>query len=322
MALENLGNAGDGGQGFHRGSRPGTAEAVLKELQGFNVAVLAGTTADTKIDVAAIRDTDTVLSCIEVAATTAACTDRTANTTISSVKATGTLTFVSTVENDTFTINGVTFTVKDTANLDGKYTTVETGGTDNAMAANAATAINSYFSVPGTTTPVTAVANTNVVTLTATVDGPGSGPIVTETGTTITVDSTDPGSVTATCVSVVEDEALTVNGVTFTAKNTPSGELEVDVGASDTIMAENFRDAINAYMDSYNNLDVVATAASGVVTIVAKSGRTGNSVTLAETGTTITASGAYLAGGTNTGGIEVDVDTSTDSLILMWYNKS
>ena len=87
-------------------------------------------------------------------------------------------------------------------------------------------------------------------------------------------------------------------------------------------MAENFVAAVNAYQASYNTLDVVATNLAGVVTLSAISGRTGNSVTLAETGTTITVSGAYLTGGTNTGGISCSDDTSSDQLILFWYNKS
>lgn len=88
-------------------------------------------------------------------------------------------------------------------------------------------------------------------------------------------------SQTATCVSVVEDNTLTVAGVTFTAKNSPSAAGTVDVGADDTTMAANFAAAINggagagtAYVDitaaNRNKLKAAgirASSALGVLTV-------------------------------------------------------
>lgn len=103
---------------------------------------------------------------------------------------------------------------------------------------------------------------------------------------------------TATCVSVVENDALTVAGVTFTVKDAPDPEepLEVETGGSDTIMAATFAAAINA--NATTSALVKATNAAGVVHIKALAvGTGGNSIGLSDTGSTITVSAANLAGG-------------------------
>lgn len=217
MALEDTSSLGKGGSGF-QGTGPGSAAAAIKELQGLKVAVLAGTTADTKIDVAAIRSEDTVLSCIELA--TGVPTDRTANTTISTLFATGTL--------------------------------------------------------------------------------------------------------TASTVVVGSECSVAGQSYVFQA-GAPTTYGQVQVGVDDTASMNNLRDAINAYETSIERggKQVTATAATGVVTVTAASeGTAGNSIALTTEDGTIVVSGATLTGGTATGGIEVDVDTSTDSLILMWYDKN
>jgi hypothetical protein len=52
-------------------------------------------------------------------------------------------------------------------------------------------------------------------------------------------------SQTITCVSVVEDNTITVAGVTFTMKNSPSAAGTIDVGSDDTVMATNIALALN-----------------------------------------------------------------------------
>lgn len=109
----------------------------------------------------------------------------------------------------------------------------------------------------------------------------------------------DRASATATCATVVEDDVLTIGDVSLTAKDSPSGESEVDVGASNTIMAANFAAAINAHSGLLGI--VTATSAAAVVTITStQPGRIGEFITLAETGTTITLSASALGGVTAT----------------------
>ena len=109
----------------------------------------------------------------------------------------------------------------------------------------------------------------------------------------------DRATATATCVSVVEDNTLTVGDVTLTMKDSPSGESEVDVGASDTIMATNIAASINAHTQLAGL--VTATSAAGVVTITsALPGRIGEMITLVRVGAPITLSAAALGGITAT----------------------
>lgn len=102
---------------------------------------------------------------------------------------------------------------------------------------------------------------------------------------------------TITLSSHVATNTVTVNGITFTCVASGATGNQYNVGASDTLTAEALAAAINAN----TTLDgmVVATAASGVVTLTALiPGEIGNAVTLA-----ISANGsvsaARMAGGTN-----------------------
>lgn len=88
----------------------------------------------------------------------------------------------------------------------------------------------------------------------------------------------------------------TINGVTVTA--TAAG--------GDTATAALIAAAINASTNPLVANHVTATSAGAVVTVTSKyPGHAGNAVTLAASGTGVTASGARLAGGTNgTGGAQ------------------
>lgn len=207
---------GDGGVGLND-----QAGKAIRELQGLNVSVLAGASASTKIDLAAIRPEDTLVSVVESAA--GVLTDRTANSSIVDLRATGTITLVDVVEDDTVTVNGNTYTFKDAGN-NSSALHVPIGADDDADAAALALAINSYerrYQEGWTTPAINATVALNVVTITAVVEGSG-----------------------------------------------------------------------------------------------------GNAIDLAATGGNATVSGANLAGGSDTGGIECSDDTTGDSLLVVWFNKN
>lgn len=111
-------------------------------------------------------------------------------------------------------------------------------------------------------------------------------------------DSADPvqASATATLVSVVATNSITIGGTTLTASAAPATESDVLVGGSDTATAANVAAAINVH--SVLSKIVVATSALGVVTIsCVVPGPIGNQVPVTKSGATITLSSAALAGG-------------------------
>lgn len=103
---------------------------------------------------------------------------------------------------------------------------------------------------------------------------------------------------TFTLDTVVEDDAVTIGTVTLTAKDSPEGEAQWQAGgADDTADAVTLAAAINTH--SVLSQVVTATSAGAVVTVTSKvKGVIGNQLPISETGDTITASGAFLTGGT------------------------
>jgi hypothetical protein len=112
---------------------------------------------------------------------------------------------------------------------------------------------------------------------------------------------------TFTLVSAIATDAVTIGKTTFTFTSTPTSntatavDVEVD-GASDTLDAAALAAAINA-----NTLGVApyvyATSALGVVTLTSRvPGVIGNLINISSADATITASAAYLAGGTGGSG--------------------
>jgi len=105
---------------------------------------------------------------------------------------------------------------------------------------------------------------------------------------------------TATLVSCATD-TITIGGITFTGSGSPTGDNQFETDGNDAADAA----ALTAKINAHPTLSkvVVASALSNVVTITClQKGVVGNFITLAETGSTITLSGAALAGGT--GGAE------------------
>lgn len=316
---------GVGGAGM-QGREPGSANAIIKELQGLNVSLLTGASGGSKINLAAIRPEDTILTVLNNNAGTISDVSF-----VQGVKASGTLTFASAVANDTFVVNGVTFTIK-TSPVTGVYTDVGVGTSDTNQAVKAAAAINAFFG--DTDNSVTATSALGVVTITATSSGTGPNSYTTVGGARITAGAAtlangtaDSGctispvtaSGTLTFAAAVADDTFVVNGVTFTIKATPVGILQSKLGTSNRLTASNAAKAINAYFANKDN-SVVATVLNNVVTVRATAeGTAPNSYTLVG-GTHITASAATLANGTTTGG--VSVVATTQQLIVFWFNKA
>lgn len=113
---------------------------VLGELSRLRVAVVAGATAGTKMNVAAMRTEDTILSAL--AFNTGVPADDTANITIQDTKAFGTVTVAAPQADDTVTVNGVVYTFKAAPTLMNHVKI--TVGENNTMAEALVKAINAY----------------------------------------------------------------------------------------------------------------------------------------------------------------------------------
>jgi len=117
-------------------------------------------------------------------------------------------------------------------------------------------------------------------------------------------DQSVQASGTATLVSVTDGDTITINGLVYTAvTGTKADYTEFSVDGADGIVALDLAHSINHDTRSpvtVPTIDVYATVSTNVVTITADdAGVAGNSIDLAETGTTITVSGANLTGGTD-----------------------
>jgi phage tail sheath gpL-like len=112
--------------------------------------------------------------------------------------------------------------------------------------------------------------------------------------------TSDPAaaSATLTLVSAIATDAITIGTVTMTATSTPTTNLHWEIdGADDTADAASLAAAINA--NPTLSKVVVATSAAGVVTVTALvKGVVGNQIPISSADSTITASGAFLTGGT------------------------
>lgn len=185
MALEQNTQLGVGGAGM-QGNAPGSVAAMVKELQGFSVSLLAGAAANTTIPLAAIRKEDTVISALNNSAGTL--TDITANISINSVNASGTVTAGTVVAGDTVTIAGLTYTLvsNPTVIAAGDYSKVKVGASATEAATNLAAAVNAREG--SRTALVIATSAVAVVTITAVAEGvAGNSIALTEVGTTFTV---------------------------------------------------------------------------------------------------------------------------------------
>lgn len=160
MALQSLSQAGKGGSGI-----PDQIPAALKELQGLTVTLVDGATSGTKINVAAMRSEDTILSIIEHIAGVPT-NDRASIATIADVRASGTLTVGSPSAGATFVVGGITYTLR--ASADPLLNEVTIGANAAGTAANIAAKVNQ-----NDPTRIIATSNSNVVTFRAVAEGTG-----------------------------------------------------------------------------------------------------------------------------------------------------
>lgn len=109
------------------------------------------------------------------------------------------------------------------------------------------------------------------------------------------------GTLTFSVAVPTAGETVTINGDVFTFRALADTDqpYEVAIGADLATTAANLVAAINTHRQDFGVANgVIATSAAGVVTIKS-AGAAGNAVTLAEAGANIAASGATLAGGTD-----------------------
>lgn len=103
---------------------------------------------------------------------------------------------------------------------------------------------------------------------------------------------------TFTGTSVVATDAISINGVTFTAVANGATGNQFNIGADDDETMENLAAAINASVTALVSGYVTAEAAGDVVTVTAvEPGILGNCITIESADATIVASGARLTGG-------------------------
>lgn len=110
-----------------------------------------------------------------------------------------------------------------------------------------------------------------------------------------------------------DGDTITIGGVTYTLRATPSAAYDVDIGGTATATADNLVAAImagagagTAYgTDTVRHPDVSAANASGTVTVTALvTGTAGNSIATSESGSSASFGAAALAGGTGTSYVE------------------
>lgn len=111
-------------------------------------------------------------------------------------------------------------------------------------------------------------------------------------------DQATAASGTYTLDTVIATDAVSINGVSFTAVAAGATGNQFNVGADDTETAANLAAAINASATALVNQHVTASSVDEVVTVTAvNKGVFGNAVTIASADATITPSGARLTGG-------------------------
>ena len=149
-----------------------------------------------------------------------------------------------------------------------------------------------------------------------------AGTITDITGT-MSIDSLK-ASGTVTVGSAVANDTVTIAGMAFTfvaSKTNPLDYTKVVIGGTAEATAINLEAALKARLAQTANPTISVSRAVAVLTITAVAeGTAGNSITLAETGSSATISGATLAGGDAAGSV---LSTGiTNQIILFWFNKN
>lgn len=311
--------------------QPNQLALAIKQLQSLAKVQATGQNANTKISVPAIRVGDTILSCT-YRLTAAGDPVPIADAVIQPTAASGTVTFATAVDGNTFAVAGVTFRMK-TVPIATDGTDILLSGTDTQNATRAAAAVNAYFNkknganynVRNKPVIASSTGSSGVVTFTSVVDGVGNAPVITSSGSTLAVSGSATASATITAATAVNTNTFTVQGVVFTIKTAPVAGVLTDVaiaaGNDNTLQAAIVANAINAYQNRKGfSTALKAVAALAVVTVTPIGGNTGNTIALAGTVTTLAASAAALANGTATGGIKTATDTHLGTVSIEFYN--
>lgn len=122
------------------------------------------------------------------------------------------------------------------------------------------------------------------------------------------------GTVTFSSAAPVNGDKVTLAGVDYTFKTTPSGNNDMAIPATIGAAAASLAAKINA-----NSTNFTATTAAGVVTIKAKNRGVDGNATLAKTAVTaanISVSGAALTGGVDATKAQVKVSTGVNINLL------
>lgn len=153
-----------------------------------------------------------------------------------------------------------------------------------------------------------------------------AGTLTDVTANAIISDVRAVGTVTAATGGTAGD-TVSIAGLTYTlvaadAKVAAHDKSKVKVGATAADLATNLLAALQAREASrVDNQKVSATRSGAVLTVTAVApGTDGNSLALVEVGNSITISGATLAGGSATPGIQVS--SVTNQLMVYWFKKS
>ena len=200
-------------------------------------------------------------------------------------------TFSGGVTADTITANGLVYTAVAGARANNTQFSIDTS--DDAAATDFAAAVNAD-SRSGTLNDLTAAAVTDTVTLTQTVGGTG-GNATTLASSSDAVRLVISG---ATFTGGLAADVATVNGLTYTGvAGARANNTQFSTDGNDTANATDLAAAINADTRTpvtVPTVDVVATSATGVVTInAATAGTAGNTIDISGT-SNITASAATL----------------------------
>lgn len=175
-------------------------------------------------------------------------------------------------------------------------------------------AANTKFVVPGMTMQdtVLSVLNNN------------AGTLADVTASATISDTRAVGTVTAAAGGTAGD-TVTIAGLVYTlvaanADVAPHDKSKVKIGATAADLATNLHAAVQAREASRDISKVTVTRNAAVLTVTAlASGTEGNALTLVEVGNSFTISGATLAGGAATNGVQVS--SVTNQLMVYWFKK-
>ncbi len=195
-------------------------QGAVRELQGYTKSLLPGNSVDTKIDLAAIRAEDTIVSVLHN--TAGVLVDLTVEASVSDIRADGTITLASVVAGDTVTIGGQVFEAVAGDGFGANSGRANTGifkfgigVSDTESGTNLRDAINEYFGLQANGVTATRVAG--VVTVVSTLEGAvGNATTLVEntSGTTIVVDNatltggTDTGGVQLDSTDTTGDQLI------------------------------------------------------------------------------------------------------------------